>query len=137
MSAPGAERLPSTPEEFLAWLQGTPYEELFRDEARLDAMMADLLRSSRDPLAREVGQGLVDGSLTTREVGGGSAYADFVDRGLAAARGLDLRAALAELDDLREDAARTDHADDGAHDRLDSDGGSAGGRRDPQGDGRA
>lgn len=103
---------PQNRAEFLAALRGTRYEELFRDESKLDAMFADLLKRSDDPMAREIGSGLADGTLTKEQVGGSDVYADFVSSGLSALRQVDYGEALGTVAEEAERAA-ADGEDDG------------------------
>ena len=98
------DRPPHTTEELLAAVRGTPYDALLRDEATFDAVMFDLLKQSRDPVAREVGEGLADGSLSVRQLGDSDVYADFVRRGLDSAATLDPGSVLDELAEEREAA---------------------------------
>lgn len=102
---------PRNPQEFLAMVRGTPYEALFRDEAKLDAMMFDLMKQSRDPLAREVGAALSDGSLTVRQLADSDVYSEVVRGGLEAAAGLDPRGALEAVVAEREAAQAADPGD--------------------------
>jgi hypothetical protein len=106
---------PKSRAEFLAALRGTQYEELFRDESKLDATFADLLKRSADPLAREIGSGLADGTLTKEQVGGSGVYAEFVSGGLGALRQLDygevFDSVAEEQEQAREEAATEEDED--------------------------
>lgn len=82
----------SRPADVLAAVDRTPYGSVVRDEARRRQMVYESLISGVDPVGREIGQQLRDGSLSPRELLAASDYQDFFRQARAQAERLDLDA---------------------------------------------
>lgn len=111
--------IPPTLEAFLEAVRGTPYEEIFRDEASADRALADALRASSDPTAREIGDGLLDGSLTVHEMARSSVYEEFMHNGLASLNHAGINnifAGIAAEDEVVNSAVPHDHDIEGDED---------------------
>ncbi|WP_203338097.1 hypothetical protein [Nocardioides limicola] len=91
------DRIPQSPEEFMAAVRGTQYEEFFRDEGELDRLFVRLLSSADDEMAKEVSHGLRDGSLTPRAIASGSAYQEFLASSVTKLGDTDFKAVFREL----------------------------------------
>ncbi|MGC4868135.1 hypothetical protein ACLQ3B_22200 [Micromonospora sp. DT53] len=82
----------SRPADVLAAVDRTPYGSVVRDEALRRQMVYESLSSGADPVGREIGQQLRDGSLSPRELLAASDYQDFFRQARAQAERLDLDA---------------------------------------------
>lgn len=84
-------------DQFVQLADGTQYEEWLRDEHKMRRRLFDAMKASDDPMTREVGNGLADGSLTFRALATSSAYSDFLAANLAALRELDVAGMTEQL----------------------------------------
>ncbi|GAA4429957.1 hypothetical protein GCM10023148_34550 [Actinokineospora soli] len=82
-------RFPADIKGLVDLARGTPWERVVADEAALEQVLVKEMAASADPLTKEIGAGLADGSMTWRTVASTSAYAEFVGRGLDALRSYD------------------------------------------------
>lgn len=120
----GPQRIPLSEAQFRDAIAGTRYEELFRDERKVDQLFIDLLKTSDDPMAREIGSGLADGTLTKEQLAQGSVYADFVQQNLASLQQMNMQEAFDEVAEEKrqaeEEAARAAIAseDDDLHEQA-------------------
>ncbi|MFG1872449.1 hypothetical protein [Micromonospora arborensis] len=78
--------------DVLAAVDRTPYGSVVRDEAFRRQLVYESLISGVDPVGREIGQQLRDGSLRPRELLAASDYEDFFRQARAQAERLDLDA---------------------------------------------
>lgn len=109
-------RFPGDLRALIELTKGTRWESVAQDEAALEALLIQEMAKSPDPMTREIGSGLADGSMTWHSVAGGSAYASYVDDNLSAMRDFDFGQAVdtiaAEKERAeRERAARDEHED--------------------------
>lgn len=113
-------QFPGSKEALLRLVEGTPYEEIAKDEDRLREIVYEALKASDDPMTREIGEGLASGAVTPTGIASTAAYHDFVDRNLQAMEQFDgealvehLEAVKAESERLKaEEAARRARDDD-------------------------
>lgn len=68
--------------ELRALAKGTKYESIAGDRQKLEELLIQEIKGSKDPVLREIGSGLADGSMTWRTVVTSSAYADYLSRGM-------------------------------------------------------
>ena len=85
---------------------GTELGALLRDESKLEKVVIDALKASADPMAREIGEGLASGTMSWSTIATTSAYADFLDRNLAALRQFDFNGLVGELEAAQVEAAQ-------------------------------
>jgi len=64
--------------DLVAMAQRTKYAELVKDRAQLESLLLTQMKSSNDPMVREIGSGLADGTMNWRTLATNSAYADFM-----------------------------------------------------------
>ncbi|MEV1320025.1 hypothetical protein AB0J14_28560 [Micromonospora arborensis] len=81
--------------DVLAAVDRTPYGSVVRDEAFRRQMVYESLISGADPVGREIGQQLRDGSLRPRELLAASDYHGFFRQARSQAERLDLDALAA------------------------------------------
>lgn len=74
------EYIPQSSQEIEDLVTGTEYEELFRDPQRMRSFLIEQLRANEDPMAREIGEGLADGTLTDEQLTASRAYADHLSQ---------------------------------------------------------
>lgn len=98
-------QFPSSLDKLIELAKGTPYEHVAKDEQALERMFLDTLKASGDPMRREIGSGIADGTMTWRTVATSSAYAEFVEQSLAEAREFDGSAVTEQLVREREKTA--------------------------------
>ncbi|HEV8556962.1 MAG TPA: hypothetical protein VGR06_11270 [Actinophytocola sp.] len=101
-------QFPASRAEFLKLVEGTEYAEILRDEAKLEKIMIDALKASDDPVTREIGEGLVDGTLTWRTIARTSAYSGFLEHGLTALWEFDFNGLAEDLAATKAQAAQPD-----------------------------
>jgi hypothetical protein len=108
---------PANLDALLAMAKGTRWESVARDEKALERLLVEEMKKSSDPMTREIGSGLADGSMTWRSVATSSAYADHLEQGAEGMRDFDFAAAFggaAEDGGRGGDAAGDAAGDDGA-----------------------
>jgi len=88
---------PNSLDKLVELAKGTPYERIAGDERALERMFLDTLKASDDPMLREIGSGIADGSMTWNTVAIHSAYADTLDETLEKAREFDPGVVVDEL----------------------------------------
>lgn len=98
-------QFPNSLDKLVELAKGTPYEHIARDEQALERMFLETLKASDDPLCREIGSGIADGSMTWHTIATHSAYAEFVEQSLEQAREFDGSAVADELGRAHEKAA--------------------------------
>jgi hypothetical protein len=76
------------------------------------------MRTSADPLTKEIGSGLADGSLTWRTIGTSSAYSDYVQHNLDAMQTFDFGAVVDEMEQDKAEAAQVARQQDEDPDEL-------------------
>ena len=95
---------PASYEKLVELASGTKYEQVANDPVNLERQLVEAMRTSADPMTREIGSGLADGSLTWRAVGTSSAYAEYVQRSLDAMRTFNFAAVVNEMDQEKAEA---------------------------------
>ena len=88
---------PTSLDALLKLTKGTRYESIARNEQEVERQFVEEMTRSSDPMIREIGSGLTDGTMTWHTVATSSAYAEQVNRGLEAMRDFDLPGALGAL----------------------------------------
>jgi hypothetical protein len=102
-------RFPADRNEFVQLLEATEYADALRDESELEQMLIDVMKGSQDPITREIGESLANGTMTWGTLATSSAYSGFLDRGLAALQEFDFNGLAEDLT-----AAKTEPADPNA-----------------------
>lgn len=92
-----AKPFPSDMRELLKLVEGTEFEELAKDESKLERIVVEAMRTAEDPVTREIGEGLASGTMTWRTVATTSAYAEFLDENLAALQRFDMTGLVESL----------------------------------------
>lgn len=77
--------------------KGTRFESVAGDERKLEELLIREMQTSDDPITREIGSGIADGSMTWHTVASTSAYAEYIDRGVQAMAQFDFGAAFDAL----------------------------------------
>lgn len=95
-------QFPTGLDKLIELAKGTPYEQIAKDEQALERMFLDTLKASDDPMLREIGSGIADGTMTWHTVATHSAYTEFVEQSLAKAKEFDGDALTEELGRERE-----------------------------------
>jgi hypothetical protein len=85
---------PANLDALLAMAKGTRWESVARDEKALERLLVEEMKKSTDPMTKEIGSGLADGSMTWRSVATSSAYAEFLEQGAEGMRDFDFAAAF-------------------------------------------
>lgn len=78
------ENRPANLNALIELTKGTSFESVAGDERKLEELLLKQMRASDDPMTREIGAGIADGSMTWRTVASTSAYAEYIDRGVRA-----------------------------------------------------
>ena len=112
-------RFPASKDEFLKLVGGSEYAEVLRHESKLEKLIIDVMKSSGDPVTREIGEGLADGTMSWRTIATTSAYSGFLDHGLTALQQFDFNGLAEELEAAKLEAAQPNTGD---RDRRDDDG---------------
>jgi hypothetical protein len=99
--------IPSNPNELLELVKGTRYESVAGDERKLHKLFLDEMKSSSDPMTREIAVGIADGTMTWHNLAANSAYRDYLDRSMDAMQQFDFGAAF---EDLAAERAATEQA---------------------------
>jgi hypothetical protein len=89
-------RFPADRNEFVQLVEGTEYAAL-RDESKLEQMLIDTMKGSDDPITREIGESLANGTMTWGTLATTSAYSGFLDRGLTALQDFDFNGLVEDL----------------------------------------
>jgi hypothetical protein len=100
------EHFPASYEALAAMAKGTKYERISTDKAERDRLLFEAMRASDDPITREIGSGLADGSMTWRDVATNSAYAESVSQKLAILQDFDFSAIVTEMEQEKAIAGR-------------------------------
>lgn len=90
--------------------KGTSLEHAAGDEDKLERLLLREMAASDDPIAKEIGSGLSDGTMSWRMLATGGVYADFVNQGLAALREFDFDQAAQVLAEEKAESQRVDAA---------------------------
>jgi hypothetical protein len=98
-------QFPTSLDKLIELAKGTPYEHVAKDEQALERMFLETLKASDDPIRREIGSGIADGTMTWRTVATHSAYAEFVEQSLEKAKEFDGTLLAEELGRERDKAA--------------------------------
>jgi hypothetical protein len=108
--------LPASRSEFLEFVEASPFAEILRDESRLRTIILDAMKQSDDPMAREIGEGLASGTMSSKMIATTSAYSEFLNQGLSALRQFDFAAMneqlKASIDSIPETRAVHDDEED-------------------------
>jgi hypothetical protein len=100
----------ATLEDIFAKLEQTSYRELLHDHERRRHLLATLMADSTDPIMREMGEQLRDGSATPRQLLSVPDYLEVLNRGYDELAKIDLDEVAEWVDDVerreREDAER-------------------------------
>jgi hypothetical protein len=91
-------------DELLKLVEGTEFEAVARDEAKLQKLVYDAMKASDDPMTREIGEGLASGTITPMTIASTSAYAGFLDDNLQALQRFDGDALVDSLETLQAEA---------------------------------
>lgn len=113
-------QFPTSLDKLLELAKGTPYEHIAKDEQALERMFLDTLKASDDPMLREIGSGIADGTMTWHTVATHSAYAEFVEQSLAKAKEFDGGMLTEELSREREKATKEERRQRESAERDDS-----------------
>lgn len=92
-----SEQIPANLNAMINLAKGTKFESVARDEKKLEELLLKEMQASSDPITREIGSGIADGTMTWRTVASTRAYADYIDRGVEAMRRFDFGAAFDAL----------------------------------------
>ncbi|MDQ3401806.1 MAG: hypothetical protein M3548_00205 [Actinomycetota bacterium] len=76
---------------------GIRWEQVAGDEAKLEELLVREMAASADPMTREIGSGLADGSMNWHTIATSSGYADYLNHSLDALRGFDFEQAARTL----------------------------------------
>ncbi|OLF15341.1 SRPBCC family protein [Actinophytocola xanthii] len=98
--------VPADRSEFLRLVEGSAHADTLRDETTLRKMLFATMKDSDDPLVREIGEGLASGRMSWTTVATTSAYADFIDRSLAAVRQFDVGGLVEDLEATKPEPVR-------------------------------
>lgn len=79
-------------------LDASPLGALLRDEQRMQQIIGDQMQSAQDPIVREMGRGLADGSATWSDLANTPAYQEKIREGLSALENFDTEAAMTETE---------------------------------------
>lgn len=90
-------RIPANLDELVNLAKGTKHESIARDPKQLEELLLKEMKKSDDPMTREIGSGLADGTMTWRTLATNSAYAEFLDSAQEAVRLFDYGAAFEEM----------------------------------------
>jgi hypothetical protein len=113
-------QFPTSLDKLLELAKGTPYEHIAKDEQALERMFLDTLKASNDPMLREVGSGIADGTMTWHTVATHSAYKEFVEQSLAKAKEFDGGILIEELGRERDKATTEERRQQERAERDDS-----------------
>jgi hypothetical protein len=113
------ERIPAKLDELIKLAEGTEFESAAKDEKKLEELLLREMRKSDDPMTREIGSGIADGSMTWHTIATSSAYSDYVNSSVEAMRRFDfketfeaLAAKQAEAEQKAEQARQRDDDDE-------------------------
>ncbi|MEU7902983.1 hypothetical protein [Actinoplanes sp. NPDC049118] len=96
-------------------LDGTPYGSVLRDERRRRQIVFEAMAGSTDPMTREVGEQLLSGATTPRELLQHGDYRQFLTDSLATAQNLDLDRLQSDIAAARADERLTGDPDQDLH----------------------
>jgi hypothetical protein len=113
-------QFPRSKEEMLRLVEGTPFEEVAKDEDRLREIVYDAMRTSDDPMTREIGEGLASGAVTPMELASIGAYRDFLDQKIQSMEAFDGEALVEQLEAAKAEAERA-KAEEAARRQVDDD----------------
>lgn len=112
---------PANLTELLKLAKGTRYESVAGDEQEVERLFLDALKNSADPMTREIGSGIADGSMTWQDVATSSAYAEHLGEHVEAMRDFDPAAALGALAEEDASAEESEEDEPAANDEDDGD----------------
>ncbi|MGQ0839855.1 hypothetical protein [Actinokineospora sp.] len=115
------EHFPPNLAELIKLADGTRYEHVAHDEAKLEQLLVEAMRTSADPITREIGSGIADGTMTWHTVATSSVYADYVHDSMDALQRFDFDAVAVEMA-AEKVAAEQEEATRREQDELDDDG---------------
>jgi hypothetical protein len=113
-----SEHIPANLDALINLAKGTRFESVARDEKKLEELLLKEMQASDDPMTREIGSGIADGTMTWRTVASTSAYADYIDRGVEVMRRFDFGA---EIDALAAEQAASERTAEQAKQEQDED----------------
>jgi hypothetical protein len=96
---------PGSMAELLKLVEGTEFEHIARDENKLRDLMYEAMKTSDDPMTREIGEGLASGTMTPMTIASTSAYADYLDQNLQALHQFDGDGLVEQLKEMQAVAA--------------------------------
>jgi hypothetical protein len=85
------EHIPARLNELVKLTKGTEFEAVARDEKKLEELLLKEMKASDDPMTREIGSGIADGSMTWHTVATSSAYSEYLDRSVEAMERFDFK----------------------------------------------
>jgi hypothetical protein len=88
-------------------LDSTPYGEVLRDDRRRHRIVFEAMAGSSDPMTREIGEQLLSGEVTPRELLQHAEYRRFLADSLTAARDFDLERLQADVTAARAEGQLT------------------------------
>lgn len=97
-----SDHLPASLAALIGLAEGTKFEAVARDEKKLEELLLKEMRASDDPITREIGSGISDGTMTWRTVASTSAYSEYINRSVEAVQRFDFGAAFDALAAERE-----------------------------------
>jgi hypothetical protein len=92
-----SEHIPDNLNALINLAKGTKFESVARDEKKLEELLLKEMQANDDPMTREIGTGIADGTMTWRTVASTSAYADYIDRSVEAMQRFDFGATFEAL----------------------------------------
>lgn len=113
-----SEHIPANLNALINLAKGTKFESVAGDERKLEELLLEEMQASDDPMTREIGSGIADGTMTWRTVASTRAYADYIDRGVEAMQRFDFGATF---DALAAEQAASDEAAEQARQQKDQD----------------
>lgn len=113
-----SEHVPANLNALINLAKGTKFESVARDEKKLEELLLKEMQASDDPMTREIGSGIADGTMTWRTVASTRAYAAYIDRSVEAMQRFDFGATF---DALAAEQAASERAAEHAKQQQDQD----------------
>ncbi|GAB3449177.1 hypothetical protein [Actinophytocola sediminis] len=92
-----SDHIPANLNALIQLAKGTKFESVAGDEQKLEELLLKEMQASDDPMTREIGSGIADGTMSWRTVGSTGAYSDYLQRGVQAMRDFDFGATFDAL----------------------------------------
>jgi hypothetical protein len=108
------EHIPASLNELIKLTKGTRFEAVARDEKKLEELLLREMKASDDPMTREIGSGIADGSMTWHTVATSSVYSEYLDHSVEAMQRFDFKGTF---DALAAEQAETERKAEQAKER--------------------